>query len=297
MGNVYMEADQIRYKGQYRTVQEALDNGGGGGGITVIANPEGSATADLAKLQVGTTIYGIPAEAGDISYDNTSSGMTADDVQDAIDELSATIPGVATTSTPGIVQPDGTTVTIEGGVISAVGGGGGVAASVVGPEENGTTAVSSYAIGEHFIKNNKFCTATAAITAGDTLTLNTNYIEGSVASVTALEDYSSHVILNNNITWLSANTSFKKLGNIVYFTLRGTFPGSISSDYNLFTLDNDVIAAENYNIIFSSVWSSPGVIGAVDCYSSNGTSRAEVAGNPSAGGKSFIVSGYFLVKK
>lgn len=32
MGNIQMQADQIRYKGQYRTVQEALDNGGGGGG-------------------------------------------------------------------------------------------------------------------------------------------------------------------------------------------------------------------------------------------------------------------------
>lgn len=35
------------------------------------------------------------------------------------------IPGVATTSAPGIVQPDGTSVTINNGVISAVGGGGG----------------------------------------------------------------------------------------------------------------------------------------------------------------------------
>ena len=148
MGNIQMEADQIRYKGQYRTVQEALDNGGGGGGgTTVVANPEGSATADLAKLQVGTTIYGIPADAADISYNNTASGMTADDVQDAIDELNADvdaindlipsdatssnklatagdIPGVATTSAPGIVQPDGTTVMINNGVISAVGGSG-----------------------------------------------------------------------------------------------------------------------------------------------------------------------------
>ena len=120
-------------------------SGGGGGGTTVIANPEGSATDDLSKLQVGTTIYGIPAEAGDITYDNTSSGMTADDVQEAIDELNtgisgitelipsdatssnklataSDIPSVATTAAPGIVQPDGTTITIDNGVISAAGG-------------------------------------------------------------------------------------------------------------------------------------------------------------------------------
>ena len=129
MGNVYMEADQVRFKNStYHNLQTAVSaalDGGGGGGTTVIANPEGSATDDLSKLQVGTTIYGIPAEAGDISYDNTSSGMTADDVQEAIDELKASIPGVATTSSPGVVQPDGTSITITDGVISAVGGSGG----------------------------------------------------------------------------------------------------------------------------------------------------------------------------
>lgn len=74
MGNVYMEADQIRYKGQYRTVQEALDNAGGGGGTTVVANPEGAATVDLAKLQVGTTIYGIPE---DVYFDTTATLSTS----------------------------------------------------------------------------------------------------------------------------------------------------------------------------------------------------------------------------
>ena len=128
MGNVNMEAEQVRFKNStYRNLQTAVAaalEGGGGGGTTVIANPEGSATADLAKLQVGTAIYGIPADAADISYDSTTSGMTADDVQEAIDELNAAIPGVATTSAPGIVQPDGSTITIDNGVISAVGGSG-----------------------------------------------------------------------------------------------------------------------------------------------------------------------------
>lgn len=98
MGNVYMEAEQVRFKNSsYHNLQTAVSaalEGGGGGGTTVVANPEGSATADLAKLQVGETIYGIPAEAGDISYDNTSSGMTADDVQEAIDELSTGISSI-----------------------------------------------------------------------------------------------------------------------------------------------------------------------------------------------------------
>lgn len=70
MGNVYMEADQVRFKNStYHNLQTAVAaalEGGGGGGTTVVANPEGSATADLSKLQVGTTIYGIPADAGEV---------------------------------------------------------------------------------------------------------------------------------------------------------------------------------------------------------------------------------------
>lgn len=61
MGNVYMEADQVRYKGQYRTVQEALDNGGGGGGTSDYAqltnkpkinNVELSGSKSLADLGI-----------------------------------------------------------------------------------------------------------------------------------------------------------------------------------------------------------------------------------------------------
>ena len=37
-----------------------LMNGGGGGGTQVVANPEGEATSDLEKLQVGEEIYEIP---------------------------------------------------------------------------------------------------------------------------------------------------------------------------------------------------------------------------------------------
>lgn len=41
-------------------IKTAIQNGGGGGGTTVVANPSGTATDDLEKLQVGSTIYAIP---------------------------------------------------------------------------------------------------------------------------------------------------------------------------------------------------------------------------------------------
>lgn len=72
---------------------------------------------------------------------------------------------------------EGTVLSIAG----ASGGGGGVATSVVGTAENGTTASQAYAVGEHFIRNDKFCTAIASIASGAALTLNTNYVEGTIA--------------------------------------------------------------------------------------------------------------------
>ena len=70
----------------------------------------------------------IPSTSEDISYDNESSGMSAINVQEAIDELEMTKLGsipVATTEILGGIKPDGTTITVdENGVASASGGGG-----------------------------------------------------------------------------------------------------------------------------------------------------------------------------
>lgn len=60
----------------------------------------GLASADIEDL--------IPSDAS-----SSNQLVTAND-----------LPGLATTSAPGTVQPDGTTITINGGVISAVGAGG-----------------------------------------------------------------------------------------------------------------------------------------------------------------------------
>lgn len=95
---------------------------GGGGGTTVVANPEGEATTDLTKLQVESTVYGIPDITG-------KADITA-----------------------------------------------------IAPNETALTASKAYAVGEHFYKDGKYCTAKTAIASGDTFTLNTNYVEGSIAT-------------------------------------------------------------------------------------------------------------------
>lgn len=48
-------------------------------------------------------------------------------------------------------------------------------------ESDRATASKAYAIGEHFYKDGKFCTAIASIASGATLSLNTNYVEGTIA--------------------------------------------------------------------------------------------------------------------
>lgn len=53
--------------------------------------------------------------------------------------------------------------------------------SAIGTNETGATASKAYAVGEHFYKNGKFCTCIQAIAQGAQFTLNTNYVEGTVA--------------------------------------------------------------------------------------------------------------------
>ena len=53
--------------------------------------------------------------------------------------------------------------------------------TVIGNVEDGASPSKSYAVGEHMIRGGKFCTVTSPVTTGSTWTLNTNYVEGTVA--------------------------------------------------------------------------------------------------------------------
>lgn len=57
--------------------------------------------------EIGGTV-----SAGDVTYDNTTSGLTADDVQEAIDELAQAVPSVASEVQSGTLTAGQTSITL-----------------------------------------------------------------------------------------------------------------------------------------------------------------------------------------
>lgn len=169
---------------------------GGGGGSTVSWNEIQTTGTKIAEITIDGTTYDVYApnvsvSASDVSYDNTTSGLNADDVQEAIDELDSTLDTLS-----GTVSGHTTDI---GNLQTAVGSK--ANQSIIAPVETSTTASQAYAIGEQFILNGTLYTATAAITLGGTITIGGN----CTASDTVTEQI-------NNI----------KQGETVYVTTDGT---------------------------------------------------------------------------
>lgn len=90
--------------------------------------------------------------------------------------------------------------------------------SVIAPVESGTTASRAYAIGEHFIKNGKFCTAKTAIAQNEVFTLNTNYTVGTVGnSIKALEESPQTSYVTNIINAVDRSSSITNVSSNIFF--------------------------------------------------------------------------------
>ena len=87
--------------------------------------------------------------------------------------------------------------------------------SAIGTDESGrTTASKAYAIGEHFYKDGKFCTAKTAIASGATFTLNTNYVEGDISDY--LKVVETTMTKSSANTWLTISNNYvERSGNHV----------------------------------------------------------------------------------
>lgn len=114
--------------------------------------------------------------------------------------------------------------------------------TIIGTEEKGTTASKAYAVGEHFIKGGKFCTAKTAIASGATLTLNTNYVEGDIA--TELKGTGNVGLSATGYTQTSyefvANNLYMKNGRVVMYLLVKTLTPSTSNFIDIGILPNNI---------------------------------------------------------
>lgn len=139
--------------------------------------------------------------AADVTYDGTTSGLSADDVQEAIDELASEKQDTLTfDATP---TENSTNPVTSGGVYDALAVKSDITA--IAPDESGnSTASQAYSVGEHFYKDGYFCTVTSAIASGGTLTKGTNYTEGDVSD--ALDDKMGILV--------DSSTSITNLDNI-----------------------------------------------------------------------------------
>lgn len=72
--------------------------------------------------------------------------------------------------------------------------------SAIGTNEDKPTASRAYAVGEHFYKNGKFCTAIAAIAQGAMFTLGTNYVEGTIAEAIGCKTELIYTLANGDTT-------------------------------------------------------------------------------------------------
>lgn len=121
----------------------------------------------------------ISSDAADISYDNTGSGLTADDVQGAIDELAA-----------GAVSVD---------------------LSTIAPVEDSTTAAQAHPLGTIFYLEDLLYRALADIAVGDTINTGAG---GNATQTTVAQNFKRTVTLT--AAEYAQLTAAEKASDIVY---------------------------------------------------------------------------------
>jgi hypothetical protein len=114
--------------------------------------------------------------------------------------------------------------------------------SVIGTVEDGTNPTKTYAVGEHFIRNGKFCTVTVPVTTSSTWSEGSNYTSGEVgdvvyitlstgaknvpASGSAIHDFSASDIPFANYDILNVSIRGEGAGAYTYCTTQWIFTTS-----------------------------------------------------------------------
>lgn len=222
----------------------------------------GVASLDSTGKVPSSQLPPISSDAEDITYDPTTSGASATNVQDALDEAFGDLDGKQSTITAsGILKGDG-----QGGVTAATPGTDYQAPLTAGTDyatpaqladkanqaqlayvETGTTASRNYSTGVYVCWNGLLYTANQAISSGTTLSAGTggnltecvggapNHISGTILSgmkistfTGTLDRTSATNVYNTGITW----TNYAMLSFSMFGATPGGYPWIIDSVSN-----------------------------------------------------------------
>lgn len=128
---------------------------------------------------------------------------------------------------------NGDVLTYDGSKWTNGQGGGGSVEQMIAPVETSTTASQAYAVGEQFILNGTLYTATAAITAGGTITINGN----CTASDSVTEQIANAGGLPGNMEYgvqstsgatrtITLNKNYSAMGGCLLQVNSGSYSGS-----------------------------------------------------------------------
>lgn len=124
--------------------------------------------------------------------------------------------------------------------------------SVIGTVEDGTKPTKAYAVGEHFIRNGKFCTCIVPVTTASTW-IDSYYVEEDVA--TLLTPVITEATPESGIT-LGSQKQVCRVGNVVNLRINFTCASNLSADdaiaqtgHPVFGSINQLIAIEGLNVL------------------------------------------------
>lgn len=212
---------------------------------TDVGSAGGVAALDATGKVPSSQLPSISSDAADISYDNTQSGLTADDVQEAIDELAA-----------GAVSVD---------------------LSTIAPVEDSTTAAQAHPLGTIFYLNDLLYRALVDIPIGGTINTGAG---GNATQTTVAQNFKRTVTLTSaEYAQLSAA---EKAADIVYIITDDTIAAE-DVTYDPTTSGLTATNAQDaIDEVYGDIPAQASDIGAQPTITANGILKGDGAGGVSA---------------
>ena len=182
----------------FNVIKGGAQGPAGGGGTTVVANPTAVGTVNLAKLQVGSTVYTIPAGGG--TADGVISGLEVDFPNDQLRVSAARTVGTSPVRSPSIAIPaaaipDLPASKITTGHMHTERLGTGVAGATTFLRGDQTWAVPAGGVGATFDIHDDLTTLVTPANA-DRIALSDENVAGDPMGYTTLGHIVSHVATN-----------------------------------------------------------------------------------------------------